>query len=417
MIRDSTLAFAWSLFVAFPTTACGGEISSSGGQPDGSTADGHEPRDGGMELLDVNKDAGSRDATPDTASDVAPPDVATCGSLGETCCGGTTCDGSLVCSAGRCSCQANSDCPGEGTCTASGQCLVTVSGDSAQFNTNSIALDGLSVYWANGGAGAYGSIVKAPLGGGAPETLASGLTMPVSLVESGGLLYWYESGSSGGSIVHQAIHGGAVGTVIGGPSIDAADLVVDSADVYWTLNTVNWTVQDVALSGGAPSTLANEQSDPFFLALGATNVYWTDDYGLNAVSKAGGTPVTLTGACSLPPDCACVDATLVVDSTSAYCLDLFHGVLKVALAGGTVTTLASAGNEMSYPGGILPEEIAIDEEAVYWVSNDGLMSVPKAGGGTTTLSTQGGTAIAVNGTSVYWATGTSEGKIMMLSPK
>jgi hypothetical protein len=100
-----------------------------------------------------------------------------------------------------------------------------------------------------------------------------------------------------------------------------------------------------------------------------------------------------------------------------YCLDLSHGVLKVALAGGMVTTLASAGSEMSYPGGILPEEIAIDEEAVYWASNDGLMSVAKAGGATATLSTQGGTAIAVNNTSVYWATGTSDGKILMLSPK
>jgi hypothetical protein len=72
---------------------------------------------------------------------------------------------------------------------------------------------------------------------------------------------------------------------------------------------------------------------------------------------------------------------------------------------------------MSYPDLILPESIAIDEESVYWVSDDGLLSVSKAGGATTTLSTQSGTAIAVNDTSLYWATGTSEGKILMLTPK
>jgi hypothetical protein len=418
MIRSSIRALTSTSFIVVCATACGGVVSNSGGQPDGST-DAHQQRDVGTELsdVDINKDAGSRDATSDTASDGPSPDAATCGSLGETCCGGTTCVGSLICSTGRCSCQSNFECPDDGTCNPSGQCMVTVSGGSAQFNTDSIALDGVSVYWANGGSGAYGSVVKAPLGGGAPETLVSSLTMPLSLVQGGGLLYWYESQPTEG-IVHQPINGGAVGTVIAGPSIAAANLVIDSADVYWTYNAVvDGTVQKMALSGGEPSTLVTGLRSPSFLALGASDLYWTDQNGLHMVSKAGGKPGTLAGACADPPNCTCAEAPLVLDSANVYCLDLLHGVLKVALSGGTVTTLASVGNEMSYPGGILPEEIAIDEEAVYWVSNDGLMSVPKAGGATTTLSTQGGTAIAVNSTSVYWATGTSDGKIVMLSPK
>jgi hypothetical protein len=415
MIRKSVFPFASTLFVAVPMVACGGIVSNSGGGSDGSI-DAHHLTDTGMELTDAG-DAGARDATPDTASDGTSPDAATCGLLGETCCGGTTCDGSLMCSAGRCSCQSNSDCPDDGTCNPSGQCLVTVSGGSAQFNTNSIALDGVSVYWANGGSGAYGSIVKAPLGGGAPETLAGSLTMPVSLVVGGGRLYWFESGPTLG-IVHQGINGGAVGALVTGPSSTASDLVIDSADLYWIVDTGGATVQEAALAGGTPITLEKEQPDPAFVALGASDVYWSDDDGLYVVSKAGGKSRAVTSVVEGdPPYHACWGAPIVVDTSNAYCLDLFHGVLKVALAGGAVTTLASAGDAMSYPGGILPELMAIDEDAVYWVSDEGLMSVPKAGGVTTTLSTQAGTAIAVNNTSVYWATGTSEGKILMLSPK
>jgi hypothetical protein len=216
MIRNFILGFASTLFITVPIAACGGEVTGSGGQPDGST-DTHQQRDVGTKLPDVTQDSGTPDATRDTSRDVA-SDAATCGSLGETCCGGTTCDGSLTCSAGRCSCQSNSDCPDEGTCTASGQCLVTVSGGLAQFNTNSIALDDVSVYWANSGSGAYGSIVKAALGGGAPRTLASSLTTPVSLVVGGGRLYWFESGPTLG-IVGQAINGGTVETLIAGPSV------------------------------------------------------------------------------------------------------------------------------------------------------------------------------------------------------
>ncbi len=412
MIRDRTVAGSCALIVVASACSCGGLLSNSGDEPDGSVDTGRLP-DAGTEGVG-SSEAGPKDAADDLARDGAAPDAATCGALGDTCCGGTSCDGSLICSAGRCSCQSNSNCPDDGTCTSSGQCLVTISGGSAQFYTNSIALDGVSVYWANGGSGSFGAIVKAPLTGGEPHTLSSSLMRPVSLVEGGGFLYWFELKPTLG-IIRQGVGGAGLASVVSGESSNAASLVVDGTDVYWTVNTIGASVQKVALTGGMPSTLIAEQTAPTFLALSASDVYWTDTYGLHAISKAGGKPRIITGAC--PYDCTCADAAFVVDSTNAYCLQPYRGVLEVALATGAITTLVGAPDAMSYPSGIFPEEIAIDADAVYWVSDEGLMSVPKAGGATTTLSTQGGTAIAVNDTSVYWATGTSEGKILMLSPK
>ncbi len=391
------------MLVAAGASACGGLVSITDAGPDGSTDargrfDTSAPPDG----------TSPGDALSDAPSDRLALDAAACGSLGALCCEGAACNGSLVCLAGRCSCKLSSDCPDDGTCTASGQCLVTVSGGAVQFRTNSIALDAHSVYWANGGSGAYGSVVKAPLAGGAPETLAANLTLPVNLVESGGLLYWEEQGPTLG-IGRMAVTGGTVEPLISGPPGAARDIAVDTEFVYWTAGSIGGTVQEIGLSGGVPTTLASEQQDPLLLALGSSDVYWSDDYGINVVSKAGGKSRTISSACA--------DAPIVVDTSNVYCLSAFQGVLEVSLAGGTVTTLAPAGDAMSYSGAILPEEIAIDDDTVYWVSYNGLMRVPQAGGATTTLSTQGGTAIAVNDTSVYWATGTSEGKILMLSPK
>ena len=75
--------------------------------------------------------------------------------------------------------------------------------------------------------------------------------------------------------------------------------------------------------------------------------------------------------------------------------------MKVPLAGGTPTTLASPGR--------IPNAIAVDATSIYWLTeqqrNGGtVMKVPLAGGTPTTLASAQAApvGIAVDATSVYW---------------
>jgi hypothetical protein len=73
------------------------------------------------------------------------------------------------------------------------------------------------------------------------------------------------------------------------------------------------------------------------------------------------------------------------------------GVKKVPLAGGTVTTLATA---QAYPIGI-----AVDSVNAYVTTDTGVVSVP-IGGGTTSVLVNGsavGDSIRTNGTQLFWA--------------
>ena len=96
-----------------------------------------------------------------------------------------------------------------GTCGA----LVVASTPTGPTGIHILAIDATSVYVTNygTGGGADGTLVKAPLGGGAPTTLASGLANPLAMALSSTTVYWVNNafGSANGSVNAVPIAGGS----------------------------------------------------------------------------------------------------------------------------------------------------------------------------------------------------------------
>jgi sugar lactone lactonase YvrE len=228
-----------------------------------------------------------------------------------------------------------------------------------------LAVDGSFIYWLN----TDGSVMKAPIAGGAWTELATG---PVAqLFQSGdrGLaldadnVYWVNAatGQSDGQVLKVAKKGGKVTVLVSGEFHPVA-VAVDSVNVYYT--TLGWGPRDaptatgrvlkVPVNGGAPTVIASDQSSPTALSVDASNVYWANFFGngIMAAAIAAGAPVMLTSAPGTLKD-------LAVDSEHVYFVN-DNVIMRVLLAGGASAALGSA------PGNLAPFSIAFDCNHVYW---------------------------------------------------
>jgi hypothetical protein len=117
-----------------------------------------------------------------------------------------------------------------------------------------------NAYWATGGPTGFttGTVMKMPLAGGSPITLASNQSNPSSIAVDGTNVYWTNTGPSSD------------------PSTGPAQPV--------------GSVMKVSATGGTPITLVSGQTAPSGIALDSTSVYW---WGASAVggSPGGGSAV------------------------------------------------------------------------------------------------------------------------------
>ncbi len=173
-----------------------------------------------------------------------------------------------------------------------------------------LAVDATNLYWADYGTTDGGSVWKVPLAGGPAVELASAM-YPSYLAVDANNVYW--STLSAG-VQEVAIDGGAVTTLVG---IDygSAGIAVDSNNVYFGFDE---SIEAMSLATGSISVLANNQTYPQGMILDGTTLYWTTT-GTNETD--GGTVMKLPLGCLEPIELAAVQdypSPAIVDATNVY---------------------------------------------------------------------------------------------------
>jgi hypothetical protein len=307
-----------------------------------------------------------------------------CGACGTSCAGGT-------CSAGVCQPQ------------------IIASG---QFGVHGIAVDGTSVYWVTSSAGnaSDGTVMKAPVAGGAATTLATGQAAPRAIAIDATNVYW--TNFYGNSVMKVGLDGGTPVMLASGSS--PMGLAVGSGLVVWTnVYTASQSIMAAPIDGNdPPRTLVSGLQYPIGVAIASGSVYFTDE-SAGTVSKM---PLGIDGGLSVLASGQANPRGIAIDSTSVYFTDnTMNGtVMAVGLAGGTPTSLASDS---------APYAVAVDADNVYFTSNPTtapwnwrVMKAPLSGGTPTLLATGASNAyvIAVDSGYVYWSS-SGDGTILRIA--
>lgn len=219
-------------------------------------------------------------------------------------------------------------------------------GSARAGSLGAFTIDATRAYWVAGA----NDLFAVPLSGGTPVTLASGMDT-LGLTVKGPELY----SVSHSFVVRLSVDGGTPSKLAESSTYAPGLPAADDANVYW----VGDGVFSAPRAGGTATTLATARDVATGLAIDDANVYWCDSSAPAApmmrTPKAGGQSMTLAtnqfGATGFATDGHDVYWTL--GGTSG-------AVVRVAVDGGPVTTLASASS---------PGAIAVDDTGVYWASD------------------------------------------------
>ncbi len=224
-----------------------------------------------------------------------------------------------------------------------------------------IAIDASYVYWTSNEA--YSSVGQATLDGGMKSPLAPMQPYPRGVAVDSSYVYWSnESGNDAGpaGVVRAFFDGGGLLQVA--VAAEPKDVVAAAGYVYWadaTAGTVNRALSD----GTMPTTIASGESSPWGLAVSNGRVFWTNYTATGTVkSKAlaalGAAPTVHATGQHAP-------RAVVADANSVYWTNEDDGTIRKAAltAGARVITLVA--------GEQAPHGIALDATYVYYAAHGG----------------------------------------------
>ena len=255
---------------------------------------------------------------------------------------------------------------------------------------------------------ANGRIRAAPIFGGAATTLAALLDFPegVRIDDAAAVVTWVEGGSYGqidgfGRIGRVPLSGGAATTAIGALFSTTPRIASDGTSVFLA---DGWRVKRAPLSGGAPENAVSASNGVAAVATdGIRLVTLVSDGTLLRTPVAGGATEVLFagGAPGQPGSSEVVVSAGVVTWVTPHAVDPGKNVLRrIPVTGGSVVTVAS-----DLP--VISALVADADAAYYAVQGSGeIYRVAAAGGARTLLAAglaQSPVALAIDGTSLYWA--------------
>jgi hypothetical protein len=267
------------------------------------------------------------------------------------------------------------------------------------------AADGY-VYWvANGDTtgSTSGAVFRVPRCGGAITVLADNQIDPVTVLVSGGYVYWsttgnHNTGTAIGTLMREPAAGGPMTQLATGPAVFSYYFAVDPEYVYSTAFTRAFGAWRAPLGGG-PMEVITPDNDWVF------RVIVVD--GMRAYMTAPGTSesylvsVPLGGGDGdvLAMNRIALSGLLVEDAEHLYFPTIDDAIERLDKDGTNPLTLASA---------VPVTALATDGESLYvsvngaYESSDGIFRMPASGGAMTTLASPGGVALAVDDYYAYW---------------
>jgi hypothetical protein len=208
------------------------------------------------------------------------------------------------------------------------------------------------------------------------------------------------SQGSGGGVAGSGGTSGTTSETMPGPpepetlatAVTGIALALDGTYLYFSSEYALWKMPK---AGGDKQKVASGLDEtPQGIAVDGTHIYW-QSYTGKAIFRAsldGGPAELVASGLVAYPQWVTLDDTRVYFPTDGTP----SGVLSVPKAGGQVQAHATGGD---------PNHVAVDATHVYWAGQEGAHRVAKAGGGAETLSAMAGSlrGVAVDGVDVFLA--------------
>jgi len=135
-----------------------------------------------------------------------------------------------------------------------------------------IAVDGTYLYYSIMVGGVIGRVAK---GGGTPSTIISGLLAPSGIAVNTNYIYWASYGNAVTGYIGRANIDGSNPAPLVSAQASVFDMAIDSNSVYWAnWSVANSTIRKAAITGGSVSTLVTGIASTLTLCVYESRLYF-----------------------------------------------------------------------------------------------------------------------------------------------